>query len=250
MRVGIIGQGVIGKAQGRLFSNHDLVTYDPQVDDEYPYDELTDCDFAVVCVGTPQGEAGEADLTALTAAARALPLDLPVMVRSTVPPGTTDQLFTGLRCHVPEFMGENKVHPWQDATDVPYLLLGGDGPSRSFFRPRIEKVFWGEIHECAAIESEMAKYTTNLYWAMRVTFVNEIAKVCSHLDVDYEQVRRAWLQDPRMTDAYTRRDGFPAGFGGRCWPKDLAALSHAADEAGYAAEFLDAIEDANGRFRA
>jgi hypothetical protein len=61
-------------------------------------------------------------------AARDLPAGVPVALRSTVPPGTTDRLFAGtgrLYCHAPEFMGENVLHSWQRPQDVPYMILGG-----------------------------------------------------------------------------------------------------------------------------
>jgi UDPglucose 6-dehydrogenase len=253
MRVAIIGLGVIGTAQAEMFNAHDLVTYDVAKNDTYPYSEIAECDFAVICVGTPEGENGHADISYVADAAAALPTVMPVVLRSTVPPGTTDRLFrwTGrLYCHAPEFMGENILHSWQRSSDVPYMILGGPPPSTRFFRERFEQVFPGSIHECSAKESELAKYAANLYWAARVTFINELALVCEQFDADYENVRQAWLSDPRMTGVYTKRAGYPAGFDGRCWPKDLAALIAASADAGYDPGFLRAIQDANGRYRA
>ncbi len=250
MRVGIIGLGVIGKAQARMFRDHDLVTYDPAQDDDYPYEALDRCEFAVVCVGTPPLPDGHADLSYLCDAVSALPQGLPVLLRSTVPPTTTDHLFDGsaLFCHAPEFTGENPAHPWQECSDVPYLILGGSAESRAFFRPRLARVFPGTIHECSALESELTKYTANLYWATRVTFVNELALICQQFGADWENVREAWLQDPRVTSSYTKRARFSPGFGGRCWPKDLSALIAASRDAGYYPEFLDCVHMANERF--
>ncbi len=253
MRVAIIGLGVIGSAQTELFTGHDLVTYDPAVHDEYPLEALASCDFALICVGTPPGPDGHADLIYVEAAAERLPEGLPVVLRSTVPPGTTDRLFDGtgrLYAHAPEFMGENVLHSWQTSADVPYMLIGGAPRSTVFFRDKFTRVFPGRIHTCSARESELAKYAANLYWATRVTFVNELAKVCEAFGADYERVRAAWLSDPRMTSEYTQRAGYPPGFDGRCWPKDLAALIAASDVAGYDPMFLRDIEDANARFRA
>lgn len=253
MRVGIIGLGVIGTGQADMFANHDLVTYDPAEDDTYPAEQLHSCDLAIICVGTPQGPDGHADLSYVEQAARDLPAGVPAVLRSTVPPGTTDRLFAGsgrLYCHAPEFMGENVLHSWQRPVDVPYMILGGDPVSTVFFRDRFTQVFPGRIHTCTARESELAKYAANLYWATRVTFVNELAKVCASFGVDYENVRAAWLTDPRMSQAYTQRAGYPAGFDGRCWPKDLAALIRASGDAGYDPGFLRAVGAANDRFRA
>jgi UDPglucose 6-dehydrogenase len=76
-----------------------------------------------------------------------------------------------------------------------------------------------------------------------------MAAACAALGADWEQVRQAWLRDERVTPAYTAMDGFPPGFGGRCFPKDLAALIAASSDAGHKAEFLMAVQDANDRFR-
>lgn len=253
MRVGIVGLGVIGSAQAEMFSDHSLVTYDPAVNDHYPALSLGGCDFVIVCVGTPEGNDGRADLSFVEQALSEIPPGVPVVIRSTVPPGTTDRLLshTGrLYAHAPEFMGENVLHSWQKPQDVPYMIIGGHPEATVFFRDRFAQVFPGMIATCSARESELAKYAANLYWATRVTFINELALVCAQFGVDYENVRAAWLSDPRMTDVYTQRAGYPPGFDGRCWPKDLAALIAASTDAGYEPEFLKSIAAANDRYRA
>jgi UDPglucose 6-dehydrogenase len=253
VRVAVIGLGVIGQAQADLFADHDVVTYDPAVDEYYPKDRIALCDLALVCVGTPQGSDGHADVSYVEEAVNALPGHVPVVIRSTVPPGTTDRLLAGsvrLYAHAPEFMGENVLHSWQKPADVPYMIIGGSPRATVYFREAFTRVFPGTITTCSARESELAKYAANLYWAARVTFVNELALVCEAFGADYENVRAAWLSDPRMTAVYTQRAGYPAGFDGRCWPKDLAALIAASTDAGYQPRFLEAVEAANERFRA
>jgi UDPglucose 6-dehydrogenase len=252
VRVAIVGMGVVGRAQARMFSGHDLVTYDAADGVPYPADRIADCDFAVVCVGTPGRRDGTANLSFLFDALDQLPASLPVLIRSTVPPGTTGRIRarrTGYVCHAPEFMHERPGAAWQETTDVPWMLLGGAPLAREFFRPRLEQVFPGTIHGCDAVTAELAKYTANLYWATRVTFVSEMAAICDAAGADWEDVRQAWLQDPRMTPEYTAMAGFGPGFGGRCWPKDLVALIAASENAGYKPGFLEAVRDANARFR-
>ncbi len=253
MRVAIIGMGVLGKAQARMFSKHELVTYDIADGLIYPSTEIDECDFAIICVGTPADETGRANLVYLHDAFSQLHPSLPVLIRSTVPPGTINVLQhlspSQLVCHSPEFLHERAGAAWPESTDVPYMILGGTVPAREFFSAKMVQVFPGIIYECSALEAELAKYTANLYWAARVTFVNEMANICAAFGADWENVREAWLNDPRIKPEYTRRRGFPPGFDGRCWPKDISALIMASSDAGYEPEFLQAVQEANERFR-
>jgi UDP-glucose 6-dehydrogenase len=111
MRVGIVGMGVIGTAQAEMFRGHDVVVYDSQDHKAYPITAMSKVDFALICVGTPERLDGRADLRYVAQAVNELPGGVPVAIRSTVPPGTTDRLLSNrLYAHVPEFMGENVLH--------------------------------------------------------------------------------------------------------------------------------------------
>lgn len=250
--VGIIGMGVVGQAQSRLFASAHQVTYDPAYNDRYPRGELAACDFAIICTGTPALPDGHCDLAQVWDAVASLPGKLPVMIRSTVPPGTTDALASSRApvVHVPEFLHERPGGDWKESSDVPFVILGGTPAACAYFRPFLEYEHTGKIYECPAREAELIKYTANLYGALRVTFVNEMAHVCEAFGVPWEAVRAGWLQDPRIGSQYTGYEGFPPGFGGACWPKDLAALIAASRDAGYAPWFLQDIRAANERFRA
>lgn len=231
---------------------HRLVLYDPAYGTAYPYEAVSGCGFAVVCVGTPEGKNGKAWTGYIRDALADLPPGIPVLLRSTVPPGTTDVLIREhprLIAHAPEFMHEREGGQWAETTDVPFLILGGQPEAREFFRPWLAGAF-PKIHECAALTAELVKYTINLHLAARVTFINEMDAICRAFGVDWENVRQAWLMDPRITPEYTGGIAeFGPGFGGRCWPKDLAALIAASRAAGYIPEFLEDVEKANRRFR-
>ena len=254
VKVAIIGyRGIVGSAQMRLWAGHDIVGYDTADGGPYPA-EIASCDFAVVCVPTPTMRGGGADLNYLRRALGQLPDGVPVLIRSTVPPGTVDSIGVTwphrLVAHAPEFICERAGARIRESADVPWMLLGGNPAAREFFRPRLAEVYPDDrIHEWPAIVAELAKYTANLHWAVKVTFVNEMAAICEATGAQWEQVREAWLADPRVARDYTAMDGFPPGFGGPCLPKDLAALIAESLDAGYEPEFLIAIEDANARFR-
>jgi nucleotide sugar dehydrogenase len=256
MKLAIIGMGVVGRAQAQLFDMHDLVTYDPAQDSKYPVKQIADCECAIICVGTPPLPDGSADLSQLRGAIATLPAGLPVLLRSTVPPGTTDELREqrgSAVCFCPEFLHERKGGSWPASADVPYTILGGKDPDRPGFRHLLLHAYGRRrqsyVHECTAMEAELAKYTANLYWAARVTFVSEMAQIAKTMGVDWENVRRAWTADFRVSSAYTYMDGFEPGFSGACWPKDLSAIIRAASGAGYEPEFLESIQEANERFR-
>ncbi len=147
-------------------------------------------------------------------------------------------------------MHEREGGAWQESSDVPFLILGGDEASRDYFRPYFAGLF-PKVHECSSLVAELAKYTVNLHLAARVTFINEMDGICRAAGADWEDVRQAWLCDPRITPEYTGGiTEFGPGFGGRCWPKDLSALIAATAEHSYDALFLKDVQAANDRFRA
>lgn len=119
MRIGIIGMGHVGQAMSDLFDSHaELTTFDIARDDDYPNDELSRCDFAIVAVDTPPGEGGGCDVSRVRDAVEMLPVNR-ILLKSTVPPGTTDRLReeTGKQiCFSPEYVGESAYYQpfWLD----------------------------------------------------------------------------------------------------------------------------------------
>ena len=89
----------------------------------------------------------------------------------------------------------------------------------------------------------------NIYFATKVTFANEMRKVCEAFGADYWMVREGWALDPRVDPMHTAVFPQNPGFGGKCLPKDLNALISAAREVGYEAEFFQEVWRSNKRFR-
>ena len=243
---------MVGKAQVRLFGDMVRVTYDPAVTDgPYPFDEVAGCDFAVIAVGTPQSADGSADLRYLREALGRIPPELPVLIRSTLPPGTMAGLERSRSCvaYLPEFLNERPDGMWRGSADVPFVILGGLPAARDWFHPVLGEAFGvAPVYGCTGLEAELIKYTANCFLASKVTFVNEMARVCEAFGADWDQVRAGWMFDPRAGESHSRVEG--PGFGGRCFPKDLAALICASEDAGYRPVFLRAVEASNARFRA
>ncbi|GAA0480154.1 hypothetical protein Aca07nite_87880 [Actinoplanes capillaceus] len=257
MKIGIIGMGYVGTAMRAVFQNHaDIVTYDATDDTPYPHAALADCDFAIVCVNTPPDATGACDISNVAEATKQLPTQR-VLVKSTVAPGTTDELAaaTGKQiCFSPEYIGESTYHQpfWStSAADVPFLIVGGPPETRQFFINAFLPVLGPSkvYFQCSAREAEVIKYMENTFFAMKVTFVNEFYEICRVFDADWHTVREGWLLDPRVEPMHTAV--FPAdrGYSGKCLPKDLAAIIQAATVAGYRPELLAAVADTNTRLR-
>ena len=257
MKIGIIGMGHVGTTLHALLDTHaQLVTYDAAHDDKYPHDELAECDFAIVCVNTPPGPAGECDLTHVRDAITRLPTTK-VMIKSTVAPGTTDALIadTGKQiCFSPEYVGQSTyINPLcDDAATMPFLVLGGQPSIRRYFIETLQpmlgptKVYF----QCGAAEAEVIKYMENTFFATKITFVNEFWQICRAVGADWHTVREGWLLDPRVESSHTAVFTTDRGFGGKCLPKDTAAIIAAARLAGYEPHLLAAVLASNTRFRA
>lgn len=256
MKVGIIGLGPVGRSMRQMFeAEAKVVEYDKGTHEKYPEDELAECDFAVVCVGTPMRDDGTCDVSHVEEAVTKLPVDR-VLIKSTIVPGTTDRLVaeTGKHiCFSPEYIRETTYfHPCWDrgAASIPFFVIGGEPGSRQALINHVIPILGPEktYFQCTAIEAEIIKYMENSYLAAKVTFVNEFFEICQAFDADWHTVREGWLLDPRVDKAHTLVFPQDRGFGGRCLPKDVNAIVEAAAAAGYSAELLQAVLDSNRRF--
>jgi GDP-mannose 6-dehydrogenase len=217
-------------------------------------------DLAMICVGTPGRANGQLEVSALTRVARSIGraartrAELTVVLRSTVLPGTTEQvLVPGLtggaqgRCRFrvavnPEFMREGSS--LQDFAQPPFTLVGTHDAAaaetvRSLYTSVPAPFFATDLRS-----AEMVKYVSNAFHALKVCFANEVGDLCSVLGVEASEVMRIFLSDAKLSvsKAYLR-PGF--AFGGSCLPKDLRALLYAARRADLAPPLLSAILPAN-----
>lgn len=256
-RIAIIGMGHVGKTIHDLFRHHAaVVTYDAAGREDYPSRELAACDAGIICVDTPMGERGACDTSHVHDAVERLPVSR-VLLKSTVPPGTTDLLsdITGKQiCFSPEYAGEsNYQHAYwpNGATDVPFVILGGDRPVRRWFIELFQQVLGpAKVYfQCSAIEAEIIKYMENAYLATKVSFVNEFRMICETFGADWHTVREGWLLDPRVEPTHTAAFAQSPGFAGKCLPKDVNAIVRAATDAGYSPALLAEVLRSNERFR-
>jgi UDPglucose 6-dehydrogenase len=256
-RIAIIGMGHVGTAMHDLFRQHaETVTYDAVWPEDYPAQELAECDAGVICVDTPMAADGACDTSHVRAAIERIPVAT-VLLKSTVPPGTTDLLTrtTGKQiCFSPEYVGESSYHHpfWPGGPrDVPFMILGGEPAVRRLFIELFQPVLGPSkvYFQCTAREAEIIKYMENAYLATKVSFVNEFRRICDTFGADWHTVREGWLLDPRIEPAHTAAFAIAPGFAGKCLPKDLSAIIRAAADAGYRPALLAEVLSSNERLR-
>jgi UDPglucose 6-dehydrogenase len=230
------------------------------------YDEaVAHAPMIFIAVGTPSGEDGSADLSHVVACARELgrriARDTVVVVKSTVPVGTNDRV----RATLNEELARRGVSVKVSTASNPEFLKEGFAVD-DFMRPDRIIVGVDDAHAADALRAlyapfnrnrdrlqimdvrsaEFTKYAANAMLAVRISFMNEMANLADRLGVDIEHVRHGIGSDPRIGPHFLYAG---VGFGGSCFPKDLRALIHTAEEAGEPAEILRAATRANLRQR-
>jgi UDPglucose 6-dehydrogenase len=216
---------------------------------------LQDCEFVFICVGTPSGVDGDADLkyveSAATSIAKNMVTPLVVINKSTVPVGTGDW--------VAEIISSAQPKPidfW--VVSCPEFLREGAAIS-DFMTPH--RTVLGSLHREAADKvaqlhlplrapivitdlrtAEMIKYASNAFLATKISFINEIADICESLGADVKEVAAGMGFDPRI-GKYFLEAGL--GYGGSCFPKDVKALAFMAEEMGHEPRILNSVMTVN-----
>ncbi len=210
-------------------------------------------DFVFIAVGTPSTLGGSADLRFVRAVvdqiARNAPADTIVIMKSTVPPGTGNQLCEKLAAHGmhyvsnPEFLREGRaVNDWFHTDRI---VLGGDKDAVRRVARLYENidapVVAGDISS-----AELIKYASNAFLATKISFANEIANLCDCVSADVELVMHGVGLDARIGSAFLNAG---IGYGGSCFPKDTRALDFLSSINGHDFHLLKAVIDVNARQR-
>lgn len=207
---------------------------------------VAEAEFVYLCVPTPQGGDGSADLSYIEAAAHEIaPLlrpDSVVINKSTVPVGSTRVVERALGredVHVvsnPEFLREGTaVH---DFLNPDRIVIGADDQSAAI---RVAGLYLGlaaPLQVTDPASAETIKYASNAFLATKISFVNAIAAVCEAVGADVNDVVLGMGYDKRIGNQFLRPG---PGWGGSCFPKDSHALVRIAEDAGYDFELLKGV---------
>ncbi|MDQ6887057.1 MAG: nucleotide sugar dehydrogenase [Gemmatimonadota bacterium] len=220
-------------------------------------------DLSLVCVGTPSRTNGSLDLsyvervcTEIGAALRAKPGKHTIVIRSTVLPGSTENVVipaleaaSGKKagrdfgvCMNPEFLREGSSI--RDFFEPPFTVIGTEDAAAGEAVSALYSGIDAPVRIVATRVAEMMKYASNCFHGLKVSFANEIGNVCNALGVDSHEVMALFCQDTKLniSTAYLR-PGF--AFGGSCLPKDLRAVVHRAREAEVETPVLRAALESN-----
>lgn len=206
---------------------------------------VADADAVFLCVPTPMGAGGAADLRAVEdvvlAIADVLPSGCSVVTKSTVPVGTARRIRALLdRPDVPvvsnpEFLREGTAV--SDFLGPDRIVVGSDTPGAA---ERVAELY-AELDAPAVVtdaaSAELVKYAANCFLAMKLSYVNSIAELCERFGADIESVTEGMGHDRRIGRSFLKPG---PGWGGSCLPKDTSALLRMAESAGFGFGLLDA----------
>jgi UDPglucose 6-dehydrogenase len=245
-KVGIVGRGFVGGAMYENFKECFEVAVWDTVEEKRTlnsFESFVDSsDIIFVCVPTPMKENGECDISIVEdVIAKIANLDRRkyVVIKSTVPPGTTQRLAESHDMVIgfnPEFLTE--ANSYNDFRHQPLIIIGTDDVALGTVMTQLYYEFNAKVDNVAHViqrsskEAELFKYLANCFLATKVIFANEFKTLCDKIDVDYGRIAEVAVLDKRLGHTHWRVPGPDGkyGFGGSCFPKDTSALLHFADE--------------------
>jgi UDPglucose 6-dehydrogenase len=215
-------------------------------------------EIVFIAVGTPSDEDGSADLKYVLEAARQIGEAISgftvIVTKSTVPVGTAAKVHAAVAAATkhpfavasnPEFLKEGDAV--NDFLKPARVIVGAEDPRAIEL---LRELYRGVLRTSDRIQvmdlqsAELTKYAANAMLATRISFMNELSRLCEVLGADIEAVRKGIGSDPRIGNKFLFAG---AGFGGSCFPKDLRALLHTARGVDVPLGVVDAVERANQR---
>ena len=243
VNIGIIGNGFVGKATNILKNdNIKLFVYDIEPSLCIPagmtLEKLCkECHIIFISVPTPMNKNGSCYLNIVESVVQDISIycDLNeklVVIRSTVPVGTSDNL----NCYfMPEFLTEKSFE--KDFINNKDWIFGCKGTEQDkHFKKIITEIFtsaynakkitYNNVNFVTTGEAEMIKLFRNNYLSTKISFCNEMAQFCKIKGIEYENVRKLAAKDDRIGESHTNVPGHDGkcGFGGTCFPKDTNSL--------------------------
>jgi len=292
MKIAVIGGGYVGLVSGACFAElgHDvtIIDIDPakvqainekrspiyeigleeqlkhhvesRLRASVEYDSVVSADIIFICVGTPQKSDGSANLSYIEsasvligAARKDIPAYCVVVVKSTVPPGTTENIVRpgilqsaqktvgeiGFAMN-PEFLREGRAI--EDFMHPDRIVIGSTDDRAFDCLAEVYHDLDAPVIRTSTTAAEMIKYTSNAFLATKISFSNEIGNICKKLGIDVYEVMSGVGLDHRIGQQFLNAG---VGFGGSCFPKDVSSLISLAKTFGEDPHILKAVMEVN-----
>ena len=230
-KVGILGNGFVGEAISFAFSPvSDIYVYDiDPLKSLCDLESVHNCDFVFICVPTPMFEDGSQDLSYVESVFKKATNKPIYILKSTILPGTTDQLsekYSNFKIiFSPEFLTERTAK--LDMLTQSRIILGGEliltEKVKSLFNQRFKIK---NIIQTDSKTAELTKYMNNTFFATKVSIMNEFKLLCDKIGANWEDALKGFVSDGRIGDSHLNVPGHDGklGYGGTCFPKDVNAL--------------------------
>lgn len=255
--VGIIGQGFVGNAIYQKFKNYfDVYTFDLDPSKaNTSYEKVVENNIIFICLPTPMNPDGSCNTSIVEGEIEKLDKlgKYTIVVKSTIIPGTTkawNQKYQSDIIFNPEFLTAKNAT--KDFENQKHIILGGSQNTTQKIEEIYRKVFPGiKISQVDPTEAELLKYFLNTFLSVKVSFANEMFKLSEKLGVNYSNLLSLVLQDDRIGKTHLNVPGHDGdfGFGGYCFPKDLAALINLCKELDSISNVLKATNLTNNSVR-
>lgn len=211
-------------------------------------------DIIFICVGTPKNEDGSADLSAVYSVARMIGTFMNqykvVINKSTVPVGTAakvKEIIESVNADIPfdvvsnpEFLREGSA--LYDALHPDRVVIGGSSQKAFEMMRSLYSTETAPFIETTPQAAELIKYASNSFLALKISFINQLARLCDTLEVDIDEVSKGMGLDHRIGPHFLKAG---IGYGGSCFPKDVSALISIAKEQGIRLSILEEVEAIN-----
>jgi nucleotide sugar dehydrogenase len=263
MRIGIIGMGYVGSAVAWTHQSVDIIVHDPKLKTSTSLDQFNTCDAIYVCVPSPcvdpTLEDGRCDSGILEQTLKELLFavtnkQIPIICKTTAPPSVYARLqeeYPNI-VYVPEFLtAKNNL---TDYANTDHVIIGGHYDWCVKVRKIIQLGLPLDLEKFTIVDIKTAalfKYMMNSYLATKVTFMNEFAQLAKHEGVEWGDIQYLASQDSRIgtTHMAVPGDNGEYGWGGGCFPKDIAAIITEAIDLGLEFELMQKIETINKTHR-
>lgn len=219
--------------------------------------EYKEAEIIIITVGTPENSDGSANLEYLYNSAKQISeninRDCIIIIKSTVPVGTNDEIEKYIKKNLknkvnievvsnPEFLSQGTAI--KDTLEAPRIVVGIENEKVKNTIKQLYKDFNSPILFMNRRSSELVKYASNSFLALKISYINEIANFCELIGANIDDVTKGMSYDTRIGDKFLKSG---CGYGGSCFPKDTKALNSLASQYGCKLKTVEATISTNKR---